>query len=134
MNNQYTDKSITDFVRGTLGCGCPDDVFKKIEVSRERTVKQLSEITRINIGDTLLVYIVNDSLMDNYESITRALVSAGKGDRDRFGFNRFRLVLSGDDRLDLQNKIKNVFLSLIGGDEKLHLHFVKPPILGLRKI
>lgn len=124
MNNDQIDKSITGFVRNTLGCGCPDKVFEKIDHGYFSEIEHVPNVFRINIGDTLLVYIVSGSEEADYESMIELLVSKGKYDRDSHGFNRFRLVLSGDVVIEQKAVIQKAFYSLVNSDQRLHLHFV----------
>ena len=129
MDSGHINKSITGFVRNTLGCGCPDEVFEKIEYENLSDTGQLSNVFRINIGDTLLVYIVRITVEDDCELIVRQLLIKGKDDRDHHGFNRFRLVLAGNEGMKKMAGLQKLFESLANGDKKLHLHFVKPDLL-----
>ena len=52
------NEKLKGFVRNTLGCGCPEEVFEKIDVSMYLAVGHEKEVTRIVVGDTLLIYII----------------------------------------------------------------------------
>jgi hypothetical protein len=54
------DTDIKHFVRDTLGCTCPDDVFDKIELQEANN----NQVKKINIGDKLLIYILQNCLKD----------------------------------------------------------------------
>ena len=125
MNQSWSPRNVVKFVRETLGCGCPEHVFEKIELSRaEKGVLPLN-FTRINVGDTLLVYIVRPGSGGELQDAIKGIISAGKGDRDVHGFNRFRLVIAGDEnKLDPQIATNN-FLREVGEDQKMHIHFVR---------
>jgi hypothetical protein len=124
MDILLRDEKITAFVRDVLGCGCPDEVFNKIEVANIELAPDSTIATRIVIGDTLLIYILPDTPAETVVENIRSLVATGKQDRDTHGYNRFRLVLRSRDRKDLEESATNAFAAEVAGDEKLHLHFV----------
>ncbi len=122
MNHNLRDEKITAFVRNVLGCGCPDEVFRKIEVSEIELVS--AKATRIVVGDTLLIYILPDTPVEVVTSHIGKLIDSGKQDRDSHGYNRFRLVAHSSDRKELEEYATAEFSAATAGDEKLHLHFV----------
>lgn len=131
MDIDFDHNLIAGFVRNTLGCGCPEEVFNNIEVSSKERIGTTTELIRVNIGNTLLIYIVREVLDDDYEKNIRQLLLAGKSDRDGNNFNRFRLVVAGGQAVDKTEKIKEVFSSIAGADEKLYLHFVETKSLKM---
>ena len=58
MTTIWNNEKLKVFVKNTLGCGCPEKVFEKIEVSKHLTEEHEKEITRIVVGDTLLIYVI----------------------------------------------------------------------------
>ncbi|MEE4241850.1 MAG: hypothetical protein V2I36_10295 [Desulfopila sp.] len=124
MSRLWNRREVEQFARNTLGCGCPDKVFEKINIDRIENSGQGGTISRVDIGNTLLVYIVRpESNKELHNSVAR-IVSQGREDRDSNGFNRFRLVVAGEAKeLDGETAIK-AFAGEIGTDEKMHLHFV----------
>lgn len=126
MNSRLRNEKITAFVRDVLGCGCPDEVFRKIEISEIELVS--AKVTRIVVGDTLLIYVLPETSDDILEHIGK-LVATGKQDRDANGYNRFRLVMPGCADNALEQRVSSVFLESASDDEKLHLHFVKDELL-----
>lgn len=124
MEHKLRDEKITAFVRDVLGCGCPDEVFNKIEVSNIELEPDSATATRIVIGDTLLIYILPDTPVETVIQNIRSLIVSGKQDRDTHGYNRFRLVLRSRDRKDLEESANNAFAAETASDEKLHIHFV----------
>jgi predicted lipid carrier protein YhbT len=125
MNQLWSDQNITEFVRGVLGCGCPDEVFEKIEVHKSCDLELPFSMTRINIGNTLLIYIARPNSDEELQDAIKAIVLTGKQDRDTHRFNRFRLVIAGDEKGIASDIVTGKFTSEIGEDEKMHLHFVK---------
>ena len=51
MTASWNNEKLKVFVKNTLGCGYPEKVFAKIDVSKLTTVKHEKEITRIVVGD-----------------------------------------------------------------------------------
>ncbi|MHB8843925.1 MAG: hypothetical protein ACYC7L_04180 [Nitrospirota bacterium] len=120
-----TPDRIKHFVRKTLGCSCPDDVFASIEV--RGNVRLNSFITLeavISIGHRLIVYVAGAGSAGCIEEHLPVLVGAGKKERDEKGLNRFRLVLVAADPEGLQNAAERQFEELRGSDEKVHLHVI----------
>lgn len=107
---------VKEFVRNTLGCQCPEEVFEKIEVGSEVKAADYTIEKRINIGDRLLVYIVDGDKLQ-YDDL-KNLITVGKEERDNSDFNRFRLVVLSDDEssLGLEELVKDY--------EKVHIHLI----------
>ncbi len=101
--------SIEHFVRGTLGCGCPDEVFQHLQ---------------LQVGSRLLIQVVEplDGAMDS--DWIEQLAASGRAARDRHGYNRFRLVIAAPAPLSSVRELQECFARAFVGDEKAHLHFV----------
>jgi len=115
------DHELKKFIQHTLGCGCPEDVFKKIDYEKNQ-----SDVWdgRINVGDRLLVYIVNvDSEDDVSKTIIQAMES-GVTERNDKNFNRFRLVLVASNRERISSSAQKTFCASNLFDEKTHLHLL----------
>jgi hypothetical protein len=116
-----TNDVIKYFVRNTLGCGCSDDVLSSIDVEPSHLPDKMDiPIHRINVGDRLLIYIVKVENIDVALDVPR-LLESGKGERDNLGFNRFRLVLAGNDK---DGEALRSFNSFPGGDDRVHVHCI----------
>ena len=124
MTAAWNNEKLKGFVKNTLGCGCPEKVFEKIDVSRVQAVGHEKEVTRIVVGDTLLIYIIGPEpygdLIDRVESVSLA----GKNDRDTNNYNRFRLVVSGFEDVVRQVEVSERFSESFKMDAKMHIHFV----------
>ena len=120
-----TDKEkIKRFVQETLGCGCPEEVFRSIDCKRDVELGGgviLHSI--ITIGNRLLIYVVYDN-QDFAEKHLALLVSAGKKERDSRGLNRFRLVIVTDRIPGHGDAIRRAFGELQEKDENIHLHVI----------
>jgi len=117
-------EKIKRFVRDTLGCGCPEEVFRSIDCKRDVELGGGVILhSMITIGNRLLIYVVYDN-QDFVEKHLALLVSAGKKERDSRGLNRFRLVIVTDRIPGNGDVIRRVFGELQGKDENIHLHVI----------
>lgn len=114
-------EKIKAFVQQVLGCGCAEEVFNLIETSQV-WVEDV-DCLRINVGNRLLVYLIDTDDAVLVDSELGNLVARGVEDRDRNGFNRFRLVIAAERVKQLERNAKKAFKA-IGPDDKVHLHVV----------
>jgi hypothetical protein len=121
MVSVVNTENIIAFVKQSLGCNCPDEVFSHIECQSDIPCSGILLDMRINVGNRLLIYIVTVNDPDFLRRMLPALVTAGKKERDGAGFNRFRLVLAADDVSKIKKEAEKIFNSL-NEDEKIYLH------------
>ena len=118
------NKAIKEFVRKTLGCDCPEEVFKYIDY---RTAVDIDENIlldyEINIGNRLLIFVAGIDEVDSLRPVLSKLVQAGATKRDQKKFNRFRLVLLTARANDVVEEALGIFNSFVI-DEKVHLHVI----------
>jgi hypothetical protein len=118
------NKAIKEFVRNTLGCNCPEEVFQHIDC---RTVVNIDEnivpAYEINIGNRLLIFAAGIDEVDSLRSVLSKLVRAGIKKRDEKKFNRFRFVLLTARVNDVAEQASGIFSALVT-DEKVHLHVI----------
>jgi len=126
MTDLRSLRKITEFVRGTLGCTCPDSVFEKIETGSVDVGDVTNRATRLVIGDTLLLYVVVPGSMPALVASLPELAELGRRDRNTHCYNRFRLVVADDGDSRLHETAAVRFAEVAGGDEKMHIHFVTP--------
>ena len=118
--------TIKKFVKETLGCSCPDEVFEHIELERDINLDNgILLNAKINIGNRLLVYVMEVNQKGFLQENLHIVVSIGKEERDKRGFNRFRLVLSGEKIDEFEQAAYSIFNGLAMKDEKMHLHLVR---------
>jgi len=116
------------FIRDTLGCKCPPELFQdlteEVELSGgplyeafSLTDKSLSPlIDRVfSVGGRLLVVVTRSF---EKETVLRFL-EAGKGVRDQMGFNRFRLVV-----MIPAGQVETLVAMPAHFDDRVHLHFL----------
>ena len=130
MADMWGNEKLKAFVKDTLGCGCPDKVFEKIDVSKIQIETHAEDLIRIVVGDTLLIYIVRLLLEDQFVGSVEAIGSAGRVDRDANNYNRFRLVLTGVEGFVKKDKITECFSKAFDEDEKTHIHFVDENLIA----
>jgi len=119
------NENIKVFVRQTLGCECPEKVFEHIDCQHD--IKLNNDILlsyKINIGNRLLIYIIEANDSNFVKSNLSTLVYVGKNERDKKGFNRFRLVIVSDKTNEIKQVAHTMFEVLEDKDEKVHLHIV----------
>ncbi len=129
MTASWNNEKIKVFVKNTLGCGCPEKVFENIDVSKLTTLEHEKEVTRIVVGDTLLIYIIRPEPSGNFVDSVESIGLAGKTDRDINNYNRFRLVVSSFEDEVQQEKVSECFSKTFSMDDKMHIHFVNQELL-----
>ena len=117
------NKQIKDFVRHSLGCKCPDNVFEHIE--DQRITSGISPHTRaITVGGKLLLYVWEIDNPDQLQEGIPAILAAGKKERNELGLNRFRAILVTEDPSTIKIQADLCFSQFRNLDEKMHLHVV----------
>jgi len=120
-----TRSSIEHFVRGTLGCGCPDEVFQHVAISVLPAIAGRPPIVQLLVGSRLLIHVVQPPVGQAVNGWVEQLASNGRAARDRHGYNRFRLVIASPALPESAGEIRERFARAIIGDDKAHLHFVR---------
>ena len=125
MSNPVNSSLIKHFVKETLGCTCPDEVFGQIECRRCHSLDpQLPACSRVLIGNRLLIYLWEVADAEDLSKHLARILACGKKERDDRGYNRFRLVVSTRQPEKLRDTAQKIFKPLAANDEKLHLHVV----------
>ncbi len=117
-------KSIELFVRGTLGCQCPEEIFSAITIKQGRNPDSDLTYTRLVIGNRLLIYVLEARHSSALPLEVATLAARGRADRDTDRLNRFRLVLTSDRPDEAQAEVDAAFSSAAGDDDHAHLHVV----------
>jgi len=117
------NENIKAFVKQTLGCACPEEVFKYIDCQSNIKLNDILLRNKINIGNRLLIYVVEMNNADSLKDILPSLVDMGKKERDNLRFNRFRLVVATDDLEEIKQIAESIF-ETVDKDEKVYLHIV----------
>jgi hypothetical protein len=116
--------SIERFVRGTLGCGCPDEVFEHLVISRTPSIAGRPPIVQLQVGSRLLIHVVAPPEGTAANGWIEQLAANGRSARDRHGYNRFRLVIASPTPPASTRELSERFARAIVGDAKAHLHVV----------
>ena len=114
------------FVRGTLGCGCPDEVFEDMRVERRpEPFAGLPVDALVRIGGRLVVALCSPTDRHQIEAALARIVTVGVTTRDAEGFNRLRVVVvTADDAAG--PVLATLFAAATGGDKRAFLHVVAP--------
>lgn len=112
--------NIKRFVQETLGCLCPDDVFDEIVCRQDDE----GNLRKINVGGRLLIYMLAVNGKSGLQEAVDPLLEQGLQERDRNGFNRFRLVLVTARPGELKRVAEDILAGSEYTDDKVHLHVV----------
>ena len=117
----HTYTGIKRFVQETLGCSCPEEVFDKIDYQKECDGISRSKVI---VGDRLLIYIITMDGKSDIQGVINSALERGVEERDKKGFNRFRLVLVASHPDELRSSAEQAFNDSGYANEKTHLHVV----------
>jgi hypothetical protein len=126
MTNVLNEEKLTSFVKQTLGCRCPEEVFTSIHSHPMRTGELPGAATRIVVGDTLLIYLVPTASIRDLVDNLAEVADSGRRDRDSNGYNRFRLVVAANSGASERDAATATFAAEAGDDANMHIHFVDP--------
>ena len=118
---------IKHFVRGELGCACPDEVFEVMDVQHAPSrFEGLPGDCLIVIGRRLLVLLIDTGHWRDVSRHLDSLVSRGRELRDAGGFNRIRFVVATPDKEAAETVLREQFGGLPSLDDRIHLHVISP--------
>jgi hypothetical protein len=101
---------VTRFVREVLGCNCPDEVFRRVEVQTGSTaVKSWPTDYEIRIGGRLLVVVTSKPVEWLTDSRLENVIAEGRRARDAGHFNRFRLAVQAENAAQGKEKLLRSF-------------------------
>jgi hypothetical protein len=116
--------AVIRFVRDTLGCGCPDDVFDFMDIGPLPSVAGGRPALQLVVGGRLLIRLVEPPLPATTAGWLEDLANAGRATRDARDYNRFRLVLVAPHGEALPAGLDERFTATVGGDQRAHLHVI----------
>ena len=122
-------EAIKHFVRHTLGCGCPDEVFNDLELCREDARPGEPPVRPLLVGRRLLICILDCEEIAELSAIMPGLVRKYRRERDRLGYNRVRIVVAASNPMALQTAADLQFQNLPEVDERMHLHVLQADLL-----
>ena len=120
--NPADRQSIEHFVRTTLGCKCPDEVFESIVIEPAPKSRDALLCTRLVIGNRLLIHVFEAPSVNATAAAVSKLVTQGRIERDDKHYNRFRLVIASAHPTQLLDDARTSFASVAGDDPRAHLH------------
>lgn len=124
MRNIKNFTAVRDLVRQGLGCGCPEEVFDEIDLSRIEPDQDRPAMKRLLIGRRLLIRILPCDDPAALERLLPPLLRELRQERDRLGYNRVRLVIAATDPASLQPAAGLLFQAQTDVDERMHLHIL----------
>jgi hypothetical protein len=119
-------EAVERFVRVTLGCRCPDEVFQSITLQRESGGPETLPLARLVVGDRLLIYVTWAHSATVTPDDFAALAMRGRADRNDRRLNRFRLVVAADLEAKSCEVAQTGFARAAAGDDRMHLHLLPP--------
>jgi len=127
---QSATEALGHFIRRTLGCRCPDEVFSSIDIRFLPAPGGNPPCVRLEVGNRLLVYVVAAGNASDLPALVARLTAAGLEDRDALGLNRLRLVLhSMGGHPEEHRSAEEAFAQANRGDDRAHLHWVSSDAL-----
>ena len=118
-------QAVTKFVREVIGCNCPDEVFRYVEIQRgSSAVKACSADCELRIGGRLLIVVTSEPTA-NLSARLGQVIAEGKRARDESKFNRFRLVVQTENGAQEREKLLRSFEGVAEKDERTHLHVLE---------
>jgi hypothetical protein len=115
---------IRNFVRHTLGCNCPEEVFNDLDLSLATAWQEGPSVKILLVGRRLLICILSCRDMAEVRDFLPPLVRMYRDERDRKGYNRVRIVIAATDPASLIPTADFLFQSLPEVDERMHLHIL----------
>jgi hypothetical protein len=120
-----SDTKIKTFAKQTLGCQCPEEVFGFIDCQRNFELSnQILLTNKINIGNRLLIYIVETDNINFINNNLPIIFQFGINERDGKAFNRVRIVIATNKFKEIKLIAENIFKNLTDKDDKIHLHLI----------
>lgn len=115
---------LTAFIRDVLGCGCPPEVFARVDESPTEVSRRAGVTRRIDVGGRLLIYLVVSDDPARVVARMPEWIAAGRAERDATGMNRLRLLLAVPPAGP--SALAAAFAAAAGADDRLHLHLLRP--------
>lgn len=116
---------LVHFIRHTLGCGCPPEVFASINVRlHPGELAGVPIEASVDVGRRLLVLVLGTSAVRRLERSLPEVFSRSRAVRDDGGFNRVRLVIAPARGVGAAGGLLERFRRTAGGDDRLHLHVI----------
>jgi hypothetical protein len=113
------------FVREVVGCTCPEEVFKRVEVKPgSSAIRSCSADYEINVGGRLLIVLSSEPVEGFSPARLEKVMAEGRRARDAGKFNRFRFIVQADNAPEVGKQFSRLFDGLATKDEKNHLQVV----------
>ena len=118
--------ALASFVRATLGCGCPEEVFRDLRIRlHPRGFLGLPVEGVLEVGGRLLVVVCTPEAWRDVAQVLPTLLAAGQRIRDGAGFNRLRIVVPTARTEAVASSLGPRFSRLADADGRSFLHVVE---------
>jgi hypothetical protein len=113
---------VTRFVREVIGCNCPDEVFRHIEIQcGSSAIRACSADSELRVEGRLLIVVTSEPIAKLSTCLAQVFAD-GIRPRDERKLNHFRLVVQAENPAQEREKILRGFEALAEKDERTHLH------------
>ncbi|HSD62046.1 MAG TPA: hypothetical protein VLC55_14435 [Burkholderiales bacterium] len=120
--------AIRVFIQEVLGCGCPEEVFRRVETCG--TSVDGIAVTRIEVGGRLLVKVFDTDDAQRVGERLAGWAAEGVAERNTRGLNRVRIVIATARPAEMEPVARRAFAALAGSDDRTHLHVVDRRLWG----
>jgi len=127
MKEVQNRSRVKAFIRQTLGCNCPDEVFKTI-LSEYFSHPQFpgQSLQRIVVGNRLLIYLIQPAGdATDWKDLLSTLADFGKQEREANSYNRIRLVMLFSNPPIDTIETQFFFSTLPCTDDRMHVHVLE---------
>jgi hypothetical protein len=117
---------VTKFVREVIGCNCPDEVFRHVQIRRSSSaIESCKADYELRIGGRLLIVVISEPVEALSVSRLQQVILEGKRIRDEGEFNRFRLVVRTPNAVEDKERLLRAFEAVSVGDDRTHIHVLE---------
>ncbi len=121
-------QKIIGFIKGTLGCQCPDEIFQNVNIQENfRLNMDIKLKYRIIAGNRLLLYIVDVDDASFVHEHLPTVMFFGRDEKELKGFKTFRLALAAPEPDKIRPAAESIFedlATIMDLGEGIHLHVV----------
>jgi len=117
------NEALIFFVKETLGCMCPDEVFQDIKERGYFDNDLKLPYLRFIFGGKLLLYIWVTEDQDSLKKNIQNVLDSGVEERNKKKLNRFRLAVLSDTAVLMKDQLM-MYVENHMKDDRMHLHIL----------
>ena len=117
-------EAVRQLIREELGCACPPEIFEEVVVGSPSIFGGLKihSSVQVLVGHRLLVSLVPVDDLKDVKRNAMELLFDGRGIRDKYGLNRYRLVLVGHANEEVLSELQKEAGDM---DDRMHVHLIE---------